>query len=66
MTDADLTHLRAWAGAHAPHGCTRSRQVLALLAEREALRTFALALADRCAGQSEALRNRAEKKGPKA
>ncbi|VTT96534.1 unnamed protein product [Gemmataceae bacterium] len=65
MTDADLNALRSWAEAHAPHGSTQARQVLALLAERAALRSFALAAAERCAGQSEALRNLAEKKEPK-
>lgn len=66
MTDADLQGLRSWAESHLSCGSVQARQVLALLAERDALRAFALAAADRIHAQSQLLSKRAEVKGPKA
>lgn len=62
MTPADLAELRTWAEAHAPCGSVQARQVLDLLARVAELEALTLAQADRIAGQSEALSNRAEKK----
>jgi hypothetical protein len=59
MTDAEIASLRTWASALAPAGCLRSRQVLQLLDLLDARNKMIVALAERAAGQSELLSQRA-------
>lgn len=64
MTDDMLESLRAWASTHAPAGCLRAKQVLALLDALDEQKALNLALAERCAGQSELLTRRAAASPP--
>ena len=57
----DFAELRLWAEAHLQTGCTRSRQVLALLARVAELERLTTSLTERVAQQSELLSQRAMK-----